>query len=394
MRRSTIRFACLCLCSRAAVTALHAHPHLTRTLHTTTHTPQPQPKQQNVCALLGSLKRGVQHRASEVTLPLSKAGLELARALKAIGAVDDVAVFQKARRLRGAGPAHRYWDPRGAQPAATADVAGLPAMYMRVKLAWKRGAASFSLPGAAGAATAPLTVAAPAPETVRILSRPTAQRVVGLRELLAARRAAPPGIFLLSTPQGLATDVEAELRGSGGVLLAHLGLPLAHVARVRGALRGKHLAEEAAAAAAAAEGRPPPPRVPLHEWDMGAAALAAVAPRVHAPEALAAARGVLGRAADDAAARGAVLSGMQERMMRLALERAAWQARGEIGGGGDEDGGGDDGGYGSGGYGSGGGSRRLPGPEFGGLMRRQQRGGGGGERGGRGRGDGGGARGG
>jgi hypothetical protein len=65
------------------------------------------------------------------------------------------------------------------------------------------------------------------------------------------RRRSRPGVFLLSSPQGLITDIDAELRGSGGMLLAHIGLPLSHVVQLRGLLRQKHEAERAEAAAAA-----------------------------------------------------------------------------------------------------------------------------------------------
>jgi hypothetical protein len=50
--------------------------------------------------------------------------------------------------------------------------------------------------------------------------------------------------FLL---QGLLTDIDCELRGIGGTVLAHLGLPLGHVVQLRGLLRQKYLAELQAA---------------------------------------------------------------------------------------------------------------------------------------------------
>ncbi|GBF95894.1 hypothetical protein Rsub_08485 [Raphidocelis subcapitata] len=305
----------------------------------------------NVCMLLGTLKRGVTHRCDAVSLPLSKAGLELARALRTLGVLSDVTVFQKAARMRGGH--QRVWPP-GAQPGAAADAAGFPAMYMRLRLEWRRGAPAFAPPGAAGALAAPLTFTAATPGTVDIISRPTAQRRVGVRELLSARAAAPPGLFLLSTPQGLMTDVEAELAGTGGVLLAHLGLPLPHVLRVRGALRRKHADEAAAAAAAAAEGRPAPPRAPLAEWDLAGCVAAAVAPRLHGEEARGQAYAVLDGLEAHEAEQASVVRGLQGRLRQLALEQAAWAARRQLAGGG--------GGGGGEGEAGGSGSGRLPPP--------------------------------
>ncbi|KIY99587.1 hypothetical protein MNEG_8376 [Monoraphidium neglectum] len=310
--------------------------------------------------LLGTLNRGVQQRCASVSLPLSKAGLELARTLKTLGVVSDVTVFQKLARLKGGH--HRVWPP-GVQPATSTDCAGYPAMYLRLALQWQRGAAAFAAPGGLSALTAPITFNAPTPETVKIISKPTAQRHVDLRQLISARRAAPPGVFLLSTPQGLVTDVEAELRGTGGILLAHLGLPLPHVLRVRGALRQKHLAEQAAAAAAAAEGRAAPPRVPLAAWDMAGHVAARVVPRLYGEEAERQAGALLDAVEEQSEGQADVVNQMKKQLQQLALEEAAWRAHGEQGG----DGGGGDGRGGSSGSGwreVGGarGDRRLPPP--------------------------------
>jgi ribosomal protein S8 len=349
-----------------------------------------------VCLLLGTLKRGVCHRNASVTLPLSKAGLELARALRALGVISDVSVFQKASRVPGGHS--RVWPP-GAEPAAPGDAAGHPGMYMRLALAWQRGALPWAPPGPAGALGAPLTYTAATPESVKLFSRPTFQKHVGLRELLTVRRISPPGLFLLSTSHGLMTDIEAEARGVGGVLLAHLGLPLPHVLRLRGALRAKAAGEAAAADAAAAEGRPPPPAVPLAEWDAGAAAAAAVLPRLGGEAARRSAHAVLDRLEAQEAAQAAAVRGAQARLQQLALEQAAWRAREEIAGGsggGGGDGGGGERGERGGSFGGG----RLPPPRSGGSGggggrwgggRDSGRGGGrdGGRDGGRGRGGGG-----
>ncbi|WIA23885.1 hypothetical protein OEZ85_013535 [Tetradesmus obliquus] len=99
--------------------------------------------------------------------------------------------------------------------------------------------------------TPPLSLNSPTPESIKLLSKPSHQRWAGLQELLAMRRRSRPGVFLLSSPRGLITDIDAELRGSGGMLLAHIGLPLSHVVQLRGLLRQKHEAERAEAAAAA-----------------------------------------------------------------------------------------------------------------------------------------------
>jgi len=327
--------------------------------------------------LLGTLKRGVQQRCATVSLPLSKAGLELARTLRTVGVIDGVTVFQKAARINGGH--HRIWPP-GVEPATSADVAGYPAMYLRLNLAWERGAPAFTPPGAAGALGAPLTYTAPTPETVKIISKPTAQRHVSVQELLSVRRVSPPGLFLMSTERGLMTDIEAELRGVGGVLLAHLGLPLPHVLRLRGVLRQKHLREEAAAAAAAASGAPPPARVPLSEWDLAGHVASQVLPRLHGEEARRQAHAVLDGLERQEAAHEGRLRTTQKQLQQLALEQAAWKAMvGEGGGRGGGAGGvgGGGGGRGGGGFGGGGmGGRRedgrLPAPRYDGPRRRDR----------------------
>eukprot|EP00775_Hariotina_reticulata_P012702 gene12702-12833_t len=74
-----------------------------------------------------------------------------------------------------------------------------------------------------------MSLNSPTPEHVKIVSKPSHVRWMSLQQLLTARSQAPPGLYLLSTDQGLITDIDAELRGIGGIVLGRLGLPLGHV---------------------------------------------------------------------------------------------------------------------------------------------------------------------
>lgn len=93
--------------------------------------------------------------------------------------------------------------------------------------------------------------------------------------------------------QGILTDIDCELRGVGGTVLGHLGLPLAHVIQLRGLLRQKYLSElqaslppelsvsdldAATQKALTSAGRIQ--HVPLAEWDARTAAVAGLAERV------------------------------------------------------------------------------------------------------------------
>jgi hypothetical protein len=202
-------------------------------------------------------------------------GLEVGRILANLGIIADVSVGQRAPRVKAHG---RLWDAAHTRLTASSAAAGFPSMYLTLHLRWEQHtplwaatplAAAPHSPGpragmgaaAAAAAAAdrravlasfspPQGINGPASERVRLLSKPSVQRWVGLPQLLAARRASRPGVYLLSTTQGLLTDIDCELRGIGGTLLAHLALPLGHVTTLRGLLRAKHDAELAAAAAA------------------------------------------------------------------------------------------------------------------------------------------------
>ncbi|WIA09883.1 hypothetical protein OEZ85_010097 [Tetradesmus obliquus] len=256
----------------------------------------------NVCKLLSSINSGICHRRPSVKLPLSKVGLELSTMLVHLGILADVSVGQRLSRVKGFA---RLWDPAASSITSSAAAAGYPAMYLTLHLNWDKhkplysssslaAAPPASAAAEAGAAAAPhtahegftppLSLNSPTPESIKLLSKPSHQRWASLQELLAMRRRSRPGIFLLSSHAGLITDIDAELRGVGGILLAHLGLPASHVVMLRGLLRQKYEAETAAAAAAAAaaDGEAPPPvqHVPLSQWDARAAAGQIVAGRL------------------------------------------------------------------------------------------------------------------
>jgi hypothetical protein len=279
-------------------------------------------------------------------------GLELSRTMVNLGILADFSVGQRLSRVKGHA---RLWDPAVTSIASSADAAGHPAMYLTLHLNWDKhkplysssslaAAPLVSAAAEAGAAarphishegfTPPLSLNSPTPESIKLLSKPSHQRWSGLEELLALRRRSRPGIFLLSSHQGLITDIDAELRGIGGILLAHIGLPMSHVVQLRGLLRQKHEAELAAAAAAAAvvQGQQPAQHVPLSQWDARAAAGTVVASRLTLRQAhLRAASQYLQQLEELEEAR-MVLSGeAAARLQLLALQEAASRQPGLLG---------------------------------------------------------------
>jgi hypothetical protein len=252
-------------------------------------------------------------------------GLELSRTLCNLGILADFSVGQRLSRVKGHA---RLWDPAATSIASSAEAAGHPAMYLTLHLNWDKHKPLYSSsslaaappPSAAAEAgassrphfaqpgfTPPLSLNSPTPESIKIISRPSHQRLMGLQELLALRRRSRPGIFLLSSHQGLISDIDAELRGIGGVVLAHIGLPLSHVVQLRGLLRQKHTAEVAAAAAGSQA-----QHVSLAQWDARSAAGQVVAGRL-------ASRQANLRAASDYLQR---MEALEESRMALSAEAA------------------------------------------------------------------------
>jgi hypothetical protein len=161
--------------------------------------------------------------------------------------------------------------------------------------------------------------------------------------------------LLLLLLQGLLTDIDCELRGIGGVVLAHLGLPLGQVVQLRGLLRTKYLAELAAAlppdtaAAAASEqellrAKHHAQHVPLAEWDARAAAVRGLAERVQQQvgpgmqlimeqeqrfdDDISAARKARQTGRFDPAQPWQLLQEAQQRLAQLELQESAWLQRG------------------------------------------------------------------
>jgi hypothetical protein len=204
----------------------------------------------NICRLLSTLNGGLKHQRPSVRLPLSKVGgclppsslsctppslpsthshtlqqqqvgLELSRILTNLGVIEDFSIGQRLSRVR----AHsRLWDPARTSIARSADAAGYPAMFLTLHLnyqqhkpLWSRtplaAAPHMPLPHSSSASSPtmllpdpanfspPLGVNAPTPEAVKIISKPSVQRWMGVEDLLRARVASRPGIFLLSTHQ-------------------------------------------------------------------------------------------------------------------------------------------------------------------------------------------------
>lgn len=380
----------------------------------------------------------------------TQVGLELSRILTNLGVIEDFSVGQRLSRVR----AHsRLWDPARTSIQRSADAAGYPAMFLTLHLSydqhkplWCRtplaAAPHTRLPHNSSSASSPavplpdpanfsppLGVNAPTPQAVKIISKPSVQRWMGVQDLLRARVNGRPGIFLLSTHQvrgeeeflggggvqevlvvlgvpgagcpfitahqvrpatrtwfppqlvecvctqgcpscpvrsplchttthqGLLTDIDCELRGIGGTVLAHLALPMGHVVQLRGLLRRKHLAElqvvlpagQSAAAldaetqrALVAAGRVP--HVPLSQWDARAASVAGLAERVQqqvVPGQQLVSSIMAGVNRDHSAARAARAEGRQpdlqnphellleaqDVLAKLQLREAAWQQR-------------------------------------------------------------------
>jgi len=195
----------------------------------------------------------------------SQVGLELGQMLTNLGVIDGYSVSQKQSRVNGHA---RIWDPSSSL-STSADADGYPAMYLNLHLNWSKHqplysstqlAAAPSTSRAAGSSssristpgfTHPMSLNSPTPDHVKIVSKPSHVRWMSLQQLLTARSQAPPGLYLLSTNQGLMTDIDAELRGIGGIVLGRLGLPLGHVVQLRGLLTAKYKQEKAAAVTAA-----------------------------------------------------------------------------------------------------------------------------------------------
>lgn len=252
----------------------------------------------NVCRMLGTLNLGVQHKRASVSFPLSKVrqallrpalchrpaeqqqqqqrsthpvtqlpllpmqqvGLELSALLRGIGVIADYDVLQRVERVKGHA---RLWDPSRSHITSSAEADGYPAMALRLHLSWDAFAplaapmpvAAVGPPGAVPQLAAPLLTRSagplgalpmglnsPVPSSVKIISSPSHQRWMTLKQLESAVRCSPPGVFLMSTERGLMTDLQARLEGCGGVVLAHLGLPLGRVAQLRGLLAMRHAA--------------------------------------------------------------------------------------------------------------------------------------------------------
>lgn len=186
----------------------------------------------NVCRLLGSINSGICHNRAAVKLPLSKVGLELSYILRNLGIIADFSVGQRVSRVKGHS---RLWDPSVTRISSSEEAAGYPAMYLTLQLNWDKykpiystaqlAAAPSSAPPAALAAssassssnaedqpkvTPPMGINSPTPERVKIISKPSHQRRVGVSDLLRLRAASPPGVYLLHTRHGLITDIDAD----------------------------------------------------------------------------------------------------------------------------------------------------------------------------------------
>jgi hypothetical protein len=276
---------------------------------------------------------------------LRQVGLELSRTLCNLGILADFSVGQRLSRVKGHA---RLWDPAATSIASAAEAAGHPAMYLTLHLHWDKhkplysSAALAAAPPAAAAAesgaagrphvahegfTPPVSLNSPTPESIKLMSKPSHQRWMGLQQLLALRRRSRPGIFLLSSHQGLITDIDAELRGMGGIVLAHIGLPMGHVVQLRGLLKQKHEAELIAAAAAAGQEQQQQ-HVPLSQWDARAAAGQVVAARLEARQAhLRGAAEYLALLEDIEADRMQLSAAAGTALQQLALQEAASRQR-------------------------------------------------------------------
>lgn len=278
-------------------------------------------------------------------------GLELSSTLRNLGVIADFTVGQQVSRVKGHS---RLWDPRITSIDSSDEAVGYPAMYITLHLNWDKYKPLYSsaqLAAAPAAArgspqkhiahsgfTPPMSLNSPTPERVKIISKPSHQRWMGVQQLLRLRAASPPGIYLLSTHQGIITDIDAELRGVGGVVLAHLGLPLGHVVQLRGLLRSKHDAELAdagrrqqqeqvqpqSASIGSSSCLGPVQHVPLAQWDARQVAGTIVENRLRANDGRQDANAFLNALDQLDEMRAAVSVEATEKANQLQLQELAW----------------------------------------------------------------------
>lgn len=193
----------------------------------------------NVCLFLNTLNRGVLTKTPRVSVKSSKIGLDLCKTLRNLGLIESFACVQRHNRVRHSHYARWTGDH---EPHTTAEYQGYPGMYLFITLNYNMHKPLFQ-PANATHVRAPLHYFDPVLTCVKLLSKPTRQTVIPFSEIARQRDQHSSGIFLMSTPKGVITDIEAELYRTGGVLLAHLQTPLSYVAQIRGGLRAKYLQE-------------------------------------------------------------------------------------------------------------------------------------------------------
>jgi hypothetical protein len=216
----------------------------------------------NACMFFGSLQRGLILRHPHVTFPLSRVGLHMAKLLANIGVIDSYRVVQNHGRVKHSSYVRL---PEDSQVTSTSELFRCPHLYLHLTYA-QEPFRPLVAPLSGNTLHSPIPYRDRLPSSVTVISKPTRKVYNTAKEVAALKARYGPGILLLSTTQGVITDVEAAAYGvGGGIPLGHIGLPLGHVAKLH-AIVGMKRAEEEAAAQAAQQAQPKQPYVSLADW--------------------------------------------------------------------------------------------------------------------------------
>ncbi|GLC39924.1 hypothetical protein PLESTB_001821100 [Pleodorina starrii] len=202
----------------------------------------------NSCVFFGSLKRDVVNGLPFCLVRPTRLAIDLAKVVRNLGIVDGFELVQRRDRLR---PYDFVWTPDQPEPEDMYDVALFP--HRRIRLHLRTDMFSMrptttsttSSSGEGPQQQLPLSAQlAPAlgllPLSVKNVSKASQPVLMYPRQMEAARQRLPSGILMCYHHElGLITDAVAELYDVPALVAAHVGLPMSHVAQIRGALRIK-----------------------------------------------------------------------------------------------------------------------------------------------------------
>mmetsp|Transcript_5354 Transcript_5354/g.14408 ORF Transcript_5354/g.14408 Transcript_5354/m.14408 type:complete len:429 (+) Transcript_5354:173-1459(+) len=202
-----------------------------------------------------SLHGAVLKGAANQLLRPSKLMLDLAKVMRNLGIISNFEIIQRISKCR----AGDYIWPAGQEPEHHLDLALYPYLYLRLDLRWDAHRPVW-LAGGASHFSAPMHTHEPLPFSVEIVSRPSKPVIMSPNEVRHAAARWPTGVLFMYHPShGIITDIEAEQHGVPALAMAHIGLPWAQVAQIRGLLRAK-VEREAK--------QPKHQAVPLQDWSL------------------------------------------------------------------------------------------------------------------------------